>query len=378
MTRVTRRRFVQAGLGLAGVGLLSSYAAPSAIGATRPSGNTLHALAAVSRRARLDPPVTVHVGRVGALVEAGQIIALERGYFAEQGIHVEYVDFDSAARMIPSLAVGQLDVGAGTVSAGLFNAVARDIPIKMVGPQSRHDVGASSLYLMVRRDLIESGEVTDYADLRGRRIATPAVGIITDFIAAKALAQGGLQLNQAELVQIGFPDMIPAFANRAIDAAIQVEPTAAVAVNLGLAVKWREAAELSPGVQAAVVVYSPKFTEQPEVARRWMLAYLQGVRAYNDAFKRGIDREGIVSVLAARSAVKDPALYDQMGFSYIDPNGRLDQASLTEQLEWHTRQGFVAEPPNVADAIDMSFADLVVSSGNTGPGSGCRGTSRRF
>ena len=94
--------------------------------------------------------------------------------------------------------------------------------------------------------------------------------------------------------------MIAAFANRAIDAAVQVEPTAAVAVNLGLAVKWREAAELSPGVQAAVVVYSPQFAEQPDVARRWMLAYLQGVRAYNDAFKRGIDREGIVAVLAAQ------------------------------------------------------------------------------
>jgi NitT/TauT family transport system substrate-binding protein len=305
--------------------------------------------------------VTVQVGRIGALVEAGQIIALERGYFAEQGINVEYVDFDSAARMIPSLGVGQLDVGAGTVSAGLFNAVARGVPIKMVGPQSRHDPGASSLYLMVRRDLIESGEISRYSDLQGRRIATPALGIITDFIAAKALAQGGLQPNDAELVEMGFPDMVAAFTNRAIDAAIQVEPTAAVAVNRGVAVKWHEAAELSPGVQAAVVVYSPLFAGQTDVAGRWMLAYLQGVRAYNDAFKRGIDREGIVAILAAHSAVKDPALYDQMGFSYIDPNGRLDLASLTEQLEWHTRQGFVTQPPNVGDAVDMSFADFAVA-----------------
>ena len=76
--------------------------------------------------------------------------------------------------MIPSLGVGQLDVGGGTVSAGLFNAVARGIPIKMVAPQSRHDIGACSLYVMLRRDLIESGAVTDYTSLRGRRIATPA------------------------------------------------------------------------------------------------------------------------------------------------------------------------------------------------------------
>jgi NitT/TauT family transport system substrate-binding protein len=346
---------------LAGLGLLTSYAASSAIAASRPSRNVFHALTVLNRPARLDRPVTVQVGRTGALVEAGQIIALERGYFAEQGINVEYVDFDSAARMIPSLGVGQLDVGAGTVSAGLFNAVARGIPLKMVGPQSRHDPGASSLYLMVRKDLIESGQVTNYADLRGRRIATPALGIVTDFIAAKALTQGGLQPGDAELVEMGFPDMIAAFANRAIDAAVQVDPTAAVAVNRGLAVKWHEAADLSPGVQAAVVVYSPQFAQQADVGNRWMLACLQGVRAYNDAFKRGIDREGVVAILAAHSAVNDTALYDQMGFSYIDPNGRLDQASLIEQLEWHTRQGFVTQPPNVRDAIDMSFADFAVA-----------------
>ena len=68
-----------------------------------------------------------------------------------------------------------------------------------------------------------------------------------------------------------------------------------------------------------------------------------------------------MAILAAHSAVTETALYDQMGFSYIDPNGRLDQASLIEQLEWHTRQGFVTQPPNVRDAIDMRFADFAVA-----------------
>ena len=154
--------------------------------------------------------------------------------------------------------------------------------------------------------------------------------------------------------------MIAAFANRAIDAAVQVEPTAAVAVNLGVAVKWHEAAELSPAVQAAVVAYSPQFAEQTDVARRWMVAYLQGVRDYNDAFRKGLGRAEIVSTLTLHTAVKDPALYEQMGFSYIDPNGRLEQNSLAEQADWHTQQGFVTQPPNVAQALDTSFADFAV------------------
>jgi NitT/TauT family transport system substrate-binding protein len=358
MVRTTRRRLIQAGLAVTGLGLLSGSGIPSAAAAAVNPLRTRIDEGFID--VPLDPPATVRVGRVGALVEAGQIIALDRGYFDALGIQIEFIEFDSAARMIPSLGNGKLDVGGGTVSAGLFNAVARGISVKMVGPQSRHDLGASSLYLMVRQDLIESGEVTNYSDLRARRIATPAQGIITDFIAAKALAQGDLQLEDAELVEMSFPDMILAFGNHAIDAAVQVEPTAAQAVSLGVAVKWREAAELSPGVQAAVVAYSPHFAERTDVARRWMVAYLQGVRAYNDAFMKNVGRDDIVAILARQTMVKDPSLYDQMGFSYIDPNGRLDEESLVEQLAWFTQQGSVPHPPNVHESVDLSFADFAV------------------
>ena len=361
MAATARRRFLRAGLAVAGLGLLtaSGATATAASAAVAPGVSPMEAEGAAFD-APLDPPVTVRVGRVGALVEAGQIIALERGYFDELGLRIDYAEFDSAARMIPGLGNGQLDVGGGTVSAGLFNAVARGISVKMVGPQSRHDLGASSLYMLVRHDLIESGEITGYSDLHGRRIATPARGIITDFIAAKALALGGLDLADAEFVEMSFPDMISAFGNRAIDAAVQVEPTAAQSVNRGVAIKWREAAELSPGVQAAVVVYSPHFAAQTDVARRWMVAYLRGVRDYNDAFMKHRGRAEIVDILARQTAVKDPALYEQMGFSYIDPNGRLDEESLGEQLAWFTQQGFVPQPPVVRESVDLSFADFAV------------------
>ena len=39
--------------------------------------------------------------------------------------------------------------------------------------------------------------------------------------------------------------------------------------------------------QVAVIMYGPSFVETaPEVARRWMVAYVRGLRAYDDAFVR--------------------------------------------------------------------------------------------
>ena len=305
------------------------------------------------------PPVTVRVGQTGVLTEAGQFIGLDRGYFHEQGLNIESSRFDSAGAMTPLLATNQLDVGSGATGAGLFNAIAGGIPIKIVGPQSRHDVGASALWIMVRRDLIDSGRFSGYSDFRGRRVAINARGVATEFAASLALQKGGLRSDDAELVEISFPDMIPAFTNGAIDIGFQAEPSATLASAAGVAVKWREVADVRPGMQFTVVLYSPKFAGS-EAARRWMLAYLQGVRDYNDVFKRNGDRDDVTAILTRQTAVKDAALYRQMGFAYIDPNGDVDEESLAEQLQWYRGRGTVQSDVNLKEAIDTSFVQYAL------------------
>jgi NitT/TauT family transport system substrate-binding protein len=304
-------------------------------------------------------PITVRVGQTGTLTEAGQYIGLERGYFHDQGLIIESSRFDSAGAMTPLLATDQLDVGSGATGAGLFNAIASGIPIRIVGPQSRHDVGASALWIMVRTDLIDDGSFNGYSDLRGRRVAINSRGVATEFAASLALQRGGLRWDDAELVEISFPDMVAAFANGAIDIAFQAEPSATLAAAAGVAVKWREVADVKPGMQFTVVLYSPRFAAS-EAARRWMLAYLQGVRDYNDVFKPNVNRDEVIAILTRQTAVKDAALYRQMGFAYIDPNGDIDGESLDEQLRWYRDRGIVGRDVSLNEAIDPSFVNYAV------------------
>jgi NitT/TauT family transport system substrate-binding protein len=363
-TQDSRRRFLQ-GLGVAGVALLldSGVTAPAVLAAgrlataARPLVDDGHEMAA---DAPLDPQVTVTSGLVGSVAEAGQLIAFERGYFREQGLNVEFVSFDNTARMTPSLATGQLDIGAGGVSAGLFNAIARGVPIKIVGPQAQHDPGASGVFFMVRTELIESGAFGDYPDLRGRKVAIPGRGTAPDFAVGLALARAGLAPSDCERVELSFPDMVPALANGAVDVAVQAEPAAAQAVNRGAAVKWRELADIHPGIQFTVVLYSPQFVAHPEAARRWIIAYLKGVRDYNDAFRHDRGRAEVVEILIRHTPMNDPVLYEQMGYPSIDPNGRVGQASLAEQLDWYVEQGLVTQVIDLEQAIDLSFADFAL------------------
>src|SRR5690348_10476224 len=74
----------------------------------------------------------VNVGITDSSSDAVFFIADKRGYFKAEGLTTTLSSFASAAKMIAPLGTGQLDVGGGTVAAGLYNAVERGINIKIV------------------------------------------------------------------------------------------------------------------------------------------------------------------------------------------------------------------------------------------------------
>src|SRR6202162_6735864 len=62
------------------------------------------------------------IDTIGASSDAPLFIADAMGYYAEQGLKVKFVRFDSATKMIPSLGSGDVDVGSGAPSAGVLKA----------------------------------------------------------------------------------------------------------------------------------------------------------------------------------------------------------------------------------------------------------------
>src|SRR5262249_44854260 len=75
---------------------------------------------------------TVKLGDLAAISNAAIYIAIEKGFFKEQGVNTEISNFASAAKMVPALVVGELEVSVGSASAGLFNAVADKAPFRIV------------------------------------------------------------------------------------------------------------------------------------------------------------------------------------------------------------------------------------------------------
>ena len=315
---------------------------------------------------RAAEPITVRVGIANASSDVGLFIAHKKGYFQAEGLNVSFVPFDSGARMVAPLGAGQLDVGAGSPSAGLYNAVVRGIPIKIVADKGSTPKGYGYQPLLVRRDLVESGRFRTLNDLKGFRIAGSAPGSASTSTLNVALKRAGLEYTDVERVFLGFPQHVLALQNKAVDAALTTEPSATEAIRRGVAVRVMGDDEIYPDHQLAVILYGGQFIEeQPDAGRRFMRAYLRAVREYNDSLVggriAGPNADEIISILTEYTPVKDPAIYRAISAQGCNPDGAVNEASLEIDLQFYKEEGHIQGMVTVEQAVDRSFVQAAVS-----------------
>ena len=336
----------------------------------RPTGALLaliFALALPLRVAYAAELVTVRAGIVNASSDVGFFIADKKGYFREEGIKVEFTEFDSGAKMVAPLGNGQLEVGAGSVAAGLYNAVARGIDIKIVADKGSTPPGYGFQPLLVRKDLVDSGRYKSLKDLKGMKIAGSAPGSASTSTLNEALKKAGLKYGDVERVFLGFPQHVLALQNKAVDASMTTEPSATRAVESGAAVRVMGDDEIYPDHQLSVVLYSGQFVKQQrDVAQRFMRAYLRAIRDYNDALSNGKlagpKADEVIAILTEYTKIKDAAVYRAITPQGCNPDGRVHLPSLRNDLAFFMEQKEVQGRVSVEQVIDASFIDAAVKS----------------
>jgi NitT/TauT family transport system substrate-binding protein len=263
--------------------------------------------------------------------------------------------------MVASLATNQIQVGGGSPSVGLYNAVARGVDVKIVADRAS---GAPGYFFCVRKDLADSGAIRDWADLRGKRIALAVNGTTASVAIGGALEKGGLTLADAEIVEIPYADQVTALSTGAIDVGVAPEPFPTIAVGRGVAVKWHTAADVDPHQEGSVLMYTGAFIdEQPEVVRDFTVVFLLGVRAYNDAVVKK-DPEllpAIKKTVLERTTLKDPDLIERIRWTHTDPNGALDRMALERDYQWFREYGGLTDTVDLDHLVDTSFVEYAIS-----------------
>jgi NitT/TauT family transport system substrate-binding protein len=174
--------------------------------------------------------------------------------------------------------------------------------------------------------------------LEGKRviIVTRTTGLFVTLI--KALESCGLTEDDIEVVELGFAETNAAIENGSVDVAFQVEPFVSAGVAQGILDLWKPLDDAREGQQMNMILFSPTFGENHDVALRFLVAYLAGARDFRDDATSG-DRTELGEILAKHLPVTDPAAYQSMIMMGIDPDGAIDIPSVQESLEIYQQTG---------------------------------------
>lgn len=217
------------------------------------------------------PKAEVRIGYLlGDLHHLPFFVALEKGFFKDEGIDVKVVGpFDAGTAEMDALAADHLDMGyVGTPPAVI--AAARKVDLSIIA-----GVNAEGSALIVDKT------INNISDLQGKKIATPLPGSIQYIMFGMLLAENNMSYSDLEIFlgTIKPPDMPGALETGRIDGYIVWEPYAAKAVVTGVGKVLVESRDIWAGHPCCVLVTRNDFAEENR-------AIVQGVvRAHKRAIR---------------------------------------------------------------------------------------------
>lgn len=310
--------------------------------------------------APLEKKVKVRIAEDGAASGAGFYIAKEKGYFEDYNIEVEFAQFANSDEMLPALASGEVDIAGGVSTASFFNAIAQGIDVKIIADKG-HNVPGKSYFTFVIGNHMKD-VIKEYGDFKGKRIAISSKNSIDEYIYLEMLKHAGLTQDDVEFVLLGdFGSMLGAIENGSIDAALQIEPLITQGIENDFHVRFGDATDYAPESQIALVLGSPQFmNEEKNVSLRFMAAYLKGVRDYNDAFIKGEEKDEIIDIMTKHTALKDPALWEKVFVTGLDPDGKMFLDDIVKQYDAYKANGAISGDVDFDKAVDTSITEKAV------------------
>jgi NitT/TauT family transport system substrate-binding protein len=105
---------------------------------------------------------------------------------------------------------------------------------------------------------------------------------------------------------------------------------------------------------------------RPEVARKFMRAYILGSRYYNDAIAggemKGPTAADVIAILVRYSLVKDAEVHRRSMPPAIAADGRLNVSSLRKDWQFFKDTGQIDGKVTVDDVVDTSFVEAALVS----------------
>jgi NitT/TauT family transport system substrate-binding protein len=172
--------------------------------------------------------ITLRLG-YAPIADAAQIyVAMDKGYFAEQGIEIKLEQLGSGAKILEAVGVGSIEIGLSSyVPLVLANAGGIQLAAITGGPVEDKEHPEHAILIK------KNSTIKGVSDLAGKTIALNGRRNIDHMILQELLEKHGLTEEQVKITEIPFPRMETVVDSGEVDAACAIEPFVTRAVQHG-------------------------------------------------------------------------------------------------------------------------------------------------
>ena len=294
-------------------------------------------------------------------------IAIERGYFKEQGLDAQMVYFASAEPMAVALASGDVDFGVSGLSAAFYTLAAQG-HMRILASSAIEHPGFYNLVFLGSTKAYDAGLTTAHA-LPGHSFAVTQIGTSLQYTLGLLAEKDKFPLSDVSVRPLStIPNVISALSGSQIDSAVLPATPALPLLDRGVIKRLGWASDLVPGWMGAVAFTSTKHADyDSDLVKRFMTAFRHGSKDYHDAFagkdntrQDNAQTPAMLELLSKFTGIPAP-LVDR-AVPYIDGEGRVVMSDLAHQIAWYRSQRLMKAALDPKTIVDTRYAILMPES----------------
>jgi len=302
----------------------------------------------------------VKLGLLKTAGNGGTFVALERGYFAAEGLALELTYFEAAQPIAVATVSGDVDIGATALTGGLYNLAAQG-SLRVIAGQSADAPSFQNNTVIVSKRAYEQG-LKSYKDLAGHSVAITTIGSSPQYCVVLLAEKYGFDLRSIRFLPLQTtPNVVSAVIGAQADAGVGPAAPLLPPVQRDEAKLLGFIGDETPFQLGAMFVATKTAERRGDMIKAFLNAYRKGARDYHDAFtgpdekrKDGPQAAAIMAILAKYLGQTPEQL--KSGISYVDAEARIDAKDVQHQIEWYRSQGLMKGELTSAELIDKRYA----------------------
>lgn len=283
-------------------------------------------------------------------------LALENGRFKAEGIEAELVFFQAAPPIAQATATGQTNFGVTALTAAVYNLAAEG-RLKIVAGQALERKGHPGNLILVSREAQARG-ADSLDELLREPFGLTQLGSPSHYQLGQLAASRGIPARDLDVRAFQtLPNLVAALKSGAVSWAIIAPPIATDLIAAGSVVSFGPFSDHGTFQFGAAFVSGQIADKNPDLVRRFLRAYRQGLADYaaiiaepsSEEARRAARTVGRF-VYADMEPDKAAELVLHSAF-YVDPTGAIDIEDVQRQIEWYHDNGMVAAAIDARDIL---------------------------